>query len=232
LVKRADPGRIAIKTLIVNPGVTFIIMGINYAPINVNVAHTAKVYLDGNLVTTVATTISPGGGYFTLPPLAIPPTTPGVHNLKVTLLPEKISNSHDIFVCNTNGHGCAPRLGFADDPAKRTITSFFGTTTLALGQEHILIGGGFPVAAGPDPIAPNATIWIDRTCFNKGSGCVEKGTKLGEAQVYHDPDIKGFGSFRFRTGLIILKKYLGPNSPHHIQAYVGKNEGEIAFNVQ
>jgi hypothetical protein len=94
-----------------------------------------------------------------------------------------------------------------------------------------LIGDGFPVATGPDPIAPNATIWIDRTCFNKGSGCVEKGTKLGEAQVYHDPDIKGFGSFGFR-GLIILKKYLRPNSPHHIQAYVGQNEGEIAFNVK
>jgi hypothetical protein len=120
-------------------------------------------------------------------------------------------------------------LGFADDPAKHVITQFSGVTTLIFGDEHILIGGGYPISKGAQngDVVGNATVWIDRQCFNAGPHCVEKGTQLGTAVLYADG---GVGSFRFPFAL--SKADLGPDSPHHLQGYANGQVGGILFNAK
>jgi hypothetical protein len=180
------------------------------------VAHTAHVELDDKLILTTAATVN-AGGFFRLQGVAVPAdTSNGKHTLKVTILPEKLVAKVKIFVCQTSGAGCEFRLGFADDPAHHSITSFFGTTKLALNEGHILIGGGIPVQAGQtDPVA-TATVYIDNT-------------ELGTADVYSDGT--SLGAFRFNSNLEITTGELGNKNHHQIRAVVNGQTGEISFTV-
>jgi hypothetical protein len=168
------------------------------------------------------------GGYFRLLSVQLPTTSPGTHTLKVTILPEHISHTTEIFTCHPDGKACKPRLGFADSPSKHVITQFSGVATLVIGEEHIMIGGGFPVPKGSQSgdVVGNASVWIDRRCFQAGPHCVEKGTLLGSAALYADA---GVGGFRFPFTL--LASYLGPNSPHHLQGFANGKVGEIVFKA-
>lgn len=225
---RATSGYIAITTALVNPGVTFNILGNQFAPIQTTATHTAKIYVDNTLISTVPATVN-AGGFFMLYDVSIPQVSYGVHKLKVTILPENLSNEIDIRVCGSNGDGCQPILFFADDPAHHSLTTFFQTTTITVGVDHRLGGDGFPVPNGPDPIT-NATVWVDRVCYgaNAGPHCVETGHLIATTPVYHG-NIQGRGEIGLPFTL--EQAMLGPRSPHHLQVFVLGNMAQITFTT-
>jgi len=230
-VKRAsDPGYIGITELLVRDGDFFNIIGNQYAPIDTTVNHTVKAYIDNHIFATYTDVAVNAGGYFRIINAVIPAgQSSGKHTLKVTVLPEHISHSMEIFICKIDGKGCKPRLGFADSPSKHIITQFDGPTTLYFNDAHRLVGQGFPIPAGTQngDYLGNATVWVDRTCFNKGPQCVEKGHLVTTTNLFAYYDVGAFG-----VSFSLLKEYLGPNSPHHLQAYANGREGEIVFKAK
>lgn len=232
-MKRANSGNFLENTGVINPTGEGFPLWCSFASVQ-NVPHTVHVDLDNHLINTYTDVTIQSGVLFRLVNVLIPiGTSAGKHTLKVTILPENESAELDVFVCSQDGSGCEPRIGLVINPHTATVQSYFGVTKLQLPIYQELEGDGFPIAPTNDtgPVA-NATIWVDRSCANAESNCVETRTRLGMAQVYSDGSGIPMGSFQFGNplhGINLTASDLGPNSPHKLQAYVNGHVGEILF---
>lgn len=152
--------------------------------------HSANVYLDhATLIGTITTGLSEiqSGIGFPLHTGAIPAgTRPGRHTITVMILPEHVSADLDIFVCDQNGKGCDPLLGFFF-PHSPYVNLFFDTVQLPIPFFTGITADGFqiPKATSISPVG-TAELWVDRVCVNTPRRCRETGTQLGTANVFPD----------------------------------------------
>jgi hypothetical protein len=109
---------------------------------------------------------------------------------------------------------------------KHTVKTFFEPTKFAGGDEIRLIGDGFNVPAndGFSPVA-TAEIWIDRTCVNTRSRCIERGIQVATTDVYY---YRGAGNFGVP---VTIPTSLDITGLHRLQAFVNAQVAEILFRV-
>ena len=219
------PGYIEISDIIARAGDFFTLLGNQFAPIQ-NVNHTIKVELSSHPLSTTVIDPVNAGGYFRLTVSLPMSTSPGIHELKATILPEHLSKSIKIAVCGLDGKGCEPRIGILSSKVKHTVTTFFEPTKFASGEEVRLIGDGFKVPAndGFSPVA-TAEIWVDRTCVNAGPRCVERGIQVATTDVYYYRGAGNFGVF------VTIPTSLDAHGLHRLQAFVNGQVAEILFRV-
>lgn len=220
----ATPGYIEIGDIIARAGDLFTLLGNQFSPIQ-NVSHTLKVTLSDRPIFAGPLSVNFGGYFRTIIPLPAD-TKPGRYELEVTILPEHLTKSINIAVCDSDGTGCEPRLGILSSKAKHTVKTFFGPTTFEVGIGIRLIGDGFHVPAndGFSPVT-TAEIWIDRTCHGRLVGCVEQGIFIATTDVYYS---RGAGHL---AAPMVFPASLDLNSIHRLQAYVNGQVAEIVFRL-
>jgi hypothetical protein len=222
--RATSPGYIEIGDIIARAGDLFTLLGNEFAPIQ-NVSHTLKVTLSDKPIFDGPATVNLGGYFRTNIPLP-GDTRPGIYELEVTILPERLRNSIKIAVCGLDGKGCTPRIGILSSKVKHTVTTFFGPTTFEVGASIRLIGNGYHVPAndGFSPVA-TAEIWIDRSCPRGGTHCVERGIQVATTDVYF---YRGAGTFAVP---VYFPTSLDVHSAHGLQAYVNGQVAEILFRL-
>ena len=186
-------------------------------------SHTLQVSLDGKIIfeTEVDNT-----GFFRIEVPEVPADTkPGTYQLRATILPEHVSHTIKLAVCNSDGTGCVPSIGLLVGHRPILVETFFSPTEFWGGQTLHLFADGFHVPEGPDPVG-EASLWIDRSCQNAAPDCVEKGISLGSVPVYSSIYGGGIGSFAF---FIEIPTNLDFHSMHRFEAYVNNEMVQIMF---